>query len=281
MLKLGKALGDFAPGTGKDPAGVDPVALLGAGWIEIVGEENAHNSHPAQVTGDCLIITTRSSVWSQQLSYLADPIVAAVQKRLPDCGIAKVRFRVGRLHEARTVSSGRRAGTANPAATGGTPAANAQEALEHFKGAVADAQRAKRALGWKECSGCTALIAPDAGPFCTPCANARQLERERLVSRVLYEAPWLGFAGTERLIEGLTADEYSAIRHRLLAGWWDRLCRAQRNGKLSRDGSERMIASSYVMLKSERAPERIDPATVRNVLGQELHDFIYGTEQQK
>ena len=68
------------------------------------------------------------------------------------------------------------------------------------------------------------------------------------------------------------------IRHRLLVRWWDRLSRARLAGKLSRDGSERLIASSYVLLKSELAPERIGPATVRNVLGDELHELIYGSE---
>ena len=75
----------------------DPVALLGAAWGEIVGEENARNSHPAQLTGDTLIVTTASSVWSAQLSYLSEQIVAALRARLPRAMIDKVRFRVGKL----------------------------------------------------------------------------------------------------------------------------------------------------------------------------------------
>ena len=96
---------------------------------------------------------------------------------------------------------------------------------------------------------------------------------------MLYEAPWLGYAGTAKLIEGLHQDEYDAIRLRLLQRWWDRLTRARYHGKLSRDGAERLIASSYVLLKSELAPERLTPAIVRNVLGDELHDLLYVTTQ--
>ena len=95
MLKLAQALGAWSPGEGVGPS--DPVVLLGAAWSEIVGEENARNSHPAQLAGDTLMIVTASSVWSAQLSYLAEQIVAALQARVPRAGITKVRFRVGKL----------------------------------------------------------------------------------------------------------------------------------------------------------------------------------------
>jgi hypothetical protein len=283
MLKLGSALGDFKPGDKGSTSGVDPVALVAAGWSEIIGENNAANSRPSKLDGDTLVITTTSAARSETLAFNAELILAKLRARLPKAGIEKLRFVQGKVIAATTRTSASRRAAAGRATRPAeqAPSANADAALDRFRGAVTGAQRAKRELGWKECSGCPALVAPDAGPFCVPCANARNDERVRLVSRLLYEAPWLGFAGTAKLIEDLSADEYASIRHRLLAGWWDRLFRAKRGGKLSRDGSERMIASSYVLLKSERSPEQIDPALVRHVLGDELHAFIYGTEQEK
>jgi hypothetical protein len=147
--------------------------------------------------------------------------------------------------------------------------------LERFRQSVVEAERAKRARGWKGCADCTALIAPGSGLLCVSCAIAREAQRERLVSRLLYEAPWLGYAGTAALIEDLHRDEYDAIRRRLLQRWWDRLARARYHGKLSRDGAERLIASSYVLLKSELAPERLTPEIVRNMLGDELHQLLF------
>jgi hypothetical protein len=282
VLKLGTLLGEFGPGAKGSQTRLDPVGLLGAAWAEIVGENNAVSSRPSQVTDDALLVTTTSSARSETLALNAELILERVRARLPKAGIERLRFRVGKIAAATPTSHARRAGGRQNATTDAQPPPqNAQEALDRYRLSVASAQRAKRDRGWKECQRCNALVAPDTGPFCAPCANARSEERERLVSRLLYEAPWLGFNGTARLIEDVSADEYAGIRHRLLARWWDRLCRARRNGKLSRDGSERLLASSYVLLKSERAPERIDPATVRNVLGDELHEFIYGTEQKK
>jgi Dna[CI] antecedent, DciA len=279
MLKLAQALGAWSPGEGVGPS--DPVVLLGAAWSEIVGDENARNSHPAQLAGDTLMIVTASSVWSAQLSYLAEQIVAALQARVPRAGITKVRFRVGKL-PARGGSRSRAARVIenDRVQLSSEPAGDAGEALQRFRATVDSAERAKRARGWKECSGCTALIAPTSGLLCTTCEIAREAERERRISRLLFEAPWLGFAGTAKLIEDLRQDEYESIRRRLLSRWWDRLRRVRLAGTLSRDGAERLIASSYVLLKSELAPERLTPAIVRNVLGDDLHDLLYETVER-
>ena len=274
MLKLSAALDGWAPGDGMGPT--DPLVLLGAAWSEIVGEENARNSHPAEVRGDTLTVVATSSVWSTQLSYLHDRVLESVSARLPNAGIAKLRFRVGKLPSRGSYGGAKRViERRDTAAARSAPAADAAEALARFRESVAAAERAKRARGWKECLDCTALIAPGSGPLCVSCAIERDAQRQRLVSRLLYEAPWLGYAGTAALVEDLHRDEYDAIRRRLLQRWWDRLTRARYHGKLSRDGAERLIASSYVLLKSELAPERLTPAIVRNVLGDEIHDFIY------
>jgi Dna[CI] antecedent, DciA len=281
VLKLGNALGGWSPGEGGSAHATDPLVLLGAAWAELVGEAIARKSHPSKIEGDTLVIKTAGSGWSHALSCESPKIVAAIRARLPKAGIEKLRFRIGTITAPGSLSANRRVIGQAGSPHARPPAANADEALARLRSDVEAAERAKRARGWKECAGCTALIAPDSGSFCVTCNVTRNDERERLVSRLLFEAPWLGYAGTSGLVEGLTPDEYEGIRRRLLGRWWERLTRARLNKKLSRDGSERLIASSYVLLKSELGPERIGPATVRNVLGDELHELIYGTEQQE
>jgi hypothetical protein len=278
MLKLSSALDAWSPSDGQPSAAADPVVLLGAVWPEIVGEKVAQHSHPVQVAGETLIVATRSSAWSEQLSFLCEPVLAAIRARLPSAGIQKLRFRVGFTPRKGIQTSGKRVSTngwksrARRAASG-----SAAEALARFRTAVEAARRAKAARGWKECPGCSAPI-PPGGSFCVPCAHARADERERLVSRLLFEAPWLGYPGIAALVEEVAPEEYEAIRRRLLTRWWERLVRAARTGQMSRDRSERSIASSYVLLKSGLAPERVNAAVLRNVLGDDLHDLVYGTE---
>jgi predicted nucleic acid-binding Zn ribbon protein len=278
VLKLGDALGGWAPGEGDTRHATDPLVLLGAAWAEIVGATLAQKSHPSKIEGDTLVIKTAGSGWSHALSCESEKIVAAIRARLPKSGVEKLRFRIGTIAPSGSLSAPRRVIEKAVSRDQRDATANADEALARLRAGVEAAERAKRARGWKECSGCTALIAPDSGSLCVTCDLARNDERERRVSRLLFEAPWLGYAGTSSLVEGLSHDEYEGIRRRLLMRWWERLSRARMSGKLSRDGSERLIASSYVLLKSELAPEKIGPATVRNVLGDELHDLLYGSE---
>jgi hypothetical protein len=98
---------------------------------------------------------------------------------------------------------------------------------------------------------------------------------------LLFEAPWLGYNGTAALVDGLQEGEYERVRAQLLTRWWGMLVQARAANRLSRDGRERLIASSYVLLRSKIPPEQIIPATVRSILGDDLHDLIYVEQQEK
>ena len=278
MLKpLKAALGKWTP---RDAGGArDPAALLAAAWPEIVGDEVARNSHPIKIVDDMLVVVTRSSGWSQQLGYLSEHVVAAVRARLPRAGIAQLRFRVGSVPDrTRRPAAADDAPAPRRAAGSAPPAESAEQAVERFRAAIDERRRAKTAAGWKTCAGCAALIAPGEALLCITCINARAQERASATARLLFEAPWLGYPGTAELVEGLTYREYESIRAALLSRWWETLARAGAAKRLSRDGRERLVASSYVVLQSKLPPEEISPAIVRNALGDELHDLIYGTE---
>jgi len=274
MLKLSQAIGEWTPS--EKSALRDPLTLLAAGWADIVGAEVAANSAPVRLADGTLVVVTRSSAWSHQLSFLAERVLGAVGARLPGCGIERLRFRVGALPKR----SAPRAGSppAKPLRLPGeaVPSASAQEALAQFARHVESATRAKRSAGWKACDSCGALIDPSQRVSCAACSAARSEGRALAAARLLFEAPWLGFAGTAELVDGLNEREYERIRSRLLKRWWGMLECARVAGRLSRDDRERLVASSYVLLRSKLPPEEIMPATVRNVLGDELHELLYG-----
>jgi hypothetical protein len=278
LRALGEALHEWKP---TQTAAVDPISVIRAAWAEIVGGNIAANSRPAEIERDALMVVTRSNAWSQQLSFLSEKIVEALAARGVQPRIARLRFRVGKIAPAavkRAVRAQKRMESSDAVVEGDTvriPAKTAEEAMVRFREDVEGFWRAKRAAGWKECTQCGALIAPSARALCSTCAHAQVGDREGMVARLLYEVPWLGYDGVVKLVAGLTRGEYDGIRDRLLKRWWETLRRARYAGRLSRDGHERLVASSYVLLKSGIAPERIAPATVRNILGAELHDLIY------
>lgn len=273
MLKLGDALAGWNPA--QKGAAPEPLAMLEAGWHDIVGEEVARHSAPSRIANATLTITTQSSAWSHQLSFLSDQVLRAVDARLPAAGIRALRFRVGRLPQrAARLPRPRRAATLGEPPSQ-AQAADAAEALARFRRDVETRRRARLVQGWIECTGCAALLAPDGDALCSACVAARTQELRSATARLLFEAPWLGCAGTIALIDGLQGKEYERIRNEVLAHWWRVLAQARARKRLSRDGRERLIASSYVLLQSKLPPGEILPATVRSILGDELHDLLY------
>jgi Dna[CI] antecedent, DciA len=275
MLKLSKILAGWSPAEAANAH--DPVALLEAGWREIVGDDVARNSRPVRIAEGTLTITTRSSAWSHQLSFLAEHVLRAVKARVPGTNVAQLRFRVGRLSEQtpRRISPRPLARSPRPARPRGE-AASPAEALARFREEVEGRRQLRRKQGWNECESCAALVAPGAPELCAACRSTRTQALAAATARLLYEAPWLGFAGTAALVDGLKEADYERVRSRMLAHWWGMLARARATRRIARDGRERLVASSYVLLQSKLPPEAIMPATVRSILGEELHDLLYG-----
>lgn len=276
MRRLAQALGAWRP-QALHPD--DPLAVLQAEWAQIVGDDVAANTRPSEIVRDALLVVTRSSAWSQQLAFLSERVLRAVQERSGD-SIRSLRFRVGRLRDASGPAPARRhrAPKKSAATRNLEPAPTLEAALERFRADVAAAQRAKTAAGWKECVRCGVRTHTAPGPFCVPCGNAHAQERNAQVARLLFEAPWLGYAGIAQLVPQLSRQEYEAVRMALLRRWKDTLERIRRSVRPRVTTRERSIASSYVLLKSELEPDKIAPAVVRDLLGDELHDIFYGTE---
>ncbi|HEY6326949.1 MAG TPA: DUF721 domain-containing protein [Candidatus Cybelea sp.] len=277
MLKLSRVLSGWEPAVGA--ADREPLVLLEAVWPDIVGAQVARNSRASRITNGTLTVTTRSNAWSHQLSLLSEQVLRAIAARMPKAGVQRLRFRVGRLPQADAAPPAR-APHVRPRDRGARPyAASTAEAIARFREEVEANGLAKRAEGWKACAGCGALVPPDGGRVCMACGNEIRRRRAEATARLLFDAPWLGYSGTAALVEGLRQEEYEGIRAQLLTRWWSMLVQARAAKRLSRDGRERLVASSYVLLRSKVPPEEILPATVRNVLGDELHDLIYAEQR--
>lgn len=257
----------------------DPLSVLQAEWAQIVGDDVAAQTRPAEIVRDALVVVTRSSAWSQQLAFLSERVLHAVQERA-GVSIRTLRFRVGRVRESAGGGMPRRRRTdrKKPAVRAAEAAVSLEAAIDRFRADVAASQRAKAAAGWKECARCGARTHTASGPFCVPCANVHAQERDAQVARLLFEAPWLGYAGIAPLVRGLTPQEYESVRLALLRRWKDTLERIRRSARPRVTTRDRSIASSYVLLKSQLEPEKIAPAVVRDLLGDELHDIFYGNE---
>jgi hypothetical protein len=257
-------------------AGGDPLSVISAAWVGIVGARVAQDSAPLELSGDALIVATRSSAWSQQLQFLAPQILERIQELAVGRALTRLHFRTGKL--ARSRKAGPRAGAVaaprSPAGPAPTAAADETEALERLRRRVADARRNALAT----CANCSAPI--ERGSLCAPCEGSVQALRRTALERLLFNAPWLAPEEIRLQVRDAGRDEIEAARRALLQRWWLVLERARRAARdLTR--RERSIASSYVLLQSGLAPDRMTPAIVRNLLGDELEAQLSGAVVSK
>ncbi len=237
-----------------------------------MGERVAENAAPLELAGSTLIVTTRSSAWSNQLHLLAPQILSGLAALPEGRKIERIAFRVGTVRRPARSAGARAATAARPRGSEPPPAADAREALERLRRRVA----ALRGRAPRVCDGCGIPLEDDGPGLCAPCAGALERTRSEAVQRILFAAPWLAFGEIRAQVEGLDRAEYDRARRQLLQRWWTTLQRARFAKRLSSGHRERAIASSYVLLQSGLAPDRITPAVVRNLLGDELEALLWG-----
>ena len=276
LEKMGDSLAGWVP-RGL-PAG-DPLVAIRTAWSEIVGADTARAAQPVAIEGDTLIVLTNSSAWSHQLSFLSMEIVRSLRTLPGGRGIARLRFRVGARKAAASAPGGvkRRANPDRPARVGlVVPPSSPEEALARFRSRVESRTRSLIDAGWTTCGTCGVAA---EGPLCAPCAGKELQARAAATERLMFDAPWLGYAATAELVGGLAVADFEVIRKRMLSRWWDVLVRARARKAVSLDRREASIASSYLLLHTGWEPDRITPAVARNLLGDEIFTLVFGEKQ--
>ncbi len=276
MLKLGAVLDGWRP---KPGPGSDPLVAARAAWPELVGADVARAAQPVAIERDeVLVVLTSSSAWSHQLAFLEPEIVRGLRLLPETRGLARLRFRVGKLRRPANAPGGpggpRRAGS-DPAAE--APARTLDDALARLRRAVERTRNEHRSRGGAFCALCEAPVDPGTA-MCRPCRDDGERRRRFACERLLFEAPWLSSEDVLALVDGLTPEAYDATRRALLKSWWDELWRANKLHKLRQPLDRvrlRKLASSFVLLETQIDPNRLemDSAVRKNALG-ELYDFV-------
>lgn len=247
----------------------DPLSAISGAWPEIAGAHAARHSVALEIDGETLLVATRSSAWSEQLQLLTPQIIERLRDFAPGLQLAALRFRTGLPRNARSARGmvprpALRYVRSEPAPD---PAIDENEALDRLRRRINGARRRVGAM----CRTCGAPVLAEG--VCAPCRGAGEAARSAELERLLYSAPWLSLEELSEFLSGVDEDRYERSRRNLLQRWWIVLERARR-GRRALSAHERRIASSYVLLQSGLAPERVTPAVVRNLLGEELESQL-------
>ena len=266
----------------------DETSAVSAAWPEAVGADVARRTRAGKLREGVLTVYTAGSTWSHQLTFLAPSIVAELNTRCPGAHIKRLRFVIAtgrtkamldglvRAPQQAVRSAGAAATT--EAAVDETPD-EAEDVVRRLRKRQAALDRRRQRDGWTRCRSCGNWMPPsrDVAEPCAVCASAERRAADGRIERVLVNAPWL--SGAEVVAHAADADPAAIdrVRRRLLARWEEQIhamrARLRRGALLAAD---RVVAWSYLMLRSGVQQHRIGRAVVSDALGDDWADALCG-----
>jgi hypothetical protein len=270
----------------------DPSAIVGAVWPDAVGPDVARRTRPGKLRDGVLTVYTAGSTWSHQLTFLAPAIVAELNALSPSAGVQRLRFVVAsgatKAHldglARPSAARGREAGRVR---AGDTPAVD--DDAENAEDIVARLRRRQQALdrrrereGWRRCTYCGAWRNPAnnagvADDACAVCAEEARSAADNRIEHILTSAPWLRQGAVASHIADADDAAYDRVRRRMLSRWEEQIFLARR--RLRRNelhATDRVVAWSYLMLRTGMQQHVIGRAVVADALGEDWADTLVG-----
>jgi len=262
----------------------DEASAVGAVWAEAVGEDVARRTRSGRLREGVLTVYTAGSTWSHQLTFLAPSIIAELNARCPGARVKRLRFIVaaGRMKAmldgfVRTPKT--RVAQVDAAAAAVDDASDdAEDVIRRLRRRQQALDRRRQRDGWTRCSSCSNWKPPsDAAQACAVCTAAAQRAADGRIERVLVSAPWLRADDVASHVEDGDAESIERVRRRLLARWDEQIfamrARLRRHALLAAD---RVLAWSYLMLRSGTQQHLIGRAVVADALGDDWADALCG-----
>ena len=280
MKPLNAILEKWEPGEVR----ADEGSVVTSVWSDAVGEDVARRTRAGRLRDGVLTVYTAGSTWSHQLTFLAPSIVAELNARCPGAHVKRLRFVVaaGRMKAMldgliRTPKPR----TARPVEGPSIPVDDAPDDAEDVVRALRKRQQAldrrRQRDGWTHCPSCGNWMPPnrDLSEPCAVCAAAEQRAADGRIERVLVNAPWLRADDVASHVKDTDATSIERVRQRLLARWEEQIfamrARLRRHALLAAD---RVVAWSYLMLRSATQQHLIGRAVIADALGDEWADAL-------
>lgn len=285
--RLSAILEGWRPASGGG-ADMDLTPAVAVAWGDAVGPDVARRTRPGKLRDGVLTVYTASSAWSHQLTFLAPTIVAELNRRCLAAPVTRLRFTVA-AGQIKAMLDGLTRKT--PPARADVRSVDREEievdtAADDVESIVARLRRRQKALdrrreraGLVRCDACgtwsTAPRRKDAP--CETCAESARRATDVRIERVLTNAPWLRAHDVGSHVAGTSDAAYDRVKRSLLSRWEEQLFAAQR--RLRRKDllpADRVLAWSYLMLRSGMQQHVIGRAVVADVLGDAWADALVG-----
>ena len=263
----------------------DAQSAIAVAWPDVVGADVARRTRVGKLQDNVLTVYTAGSTWSHQLTFLAPSIVAELGVRCPQARVTRLRFVVasGRT-KALLDGLARRVATADaprPVARTETPvddaADDAEDIVRRLRRRQLALDRRRERDGWTRCERCGVWMEPaiQMHPVCDLCTGSARQALDNHIERMLAGAPWLKAADVIAHSADVDERAFERVRRRLLSRWEEQLFAARaRLRRLALHATDRVVAWSYLMLRSGKQQHEIGRAVVADALGEQWADAL-------
>ncbi len=180
MQGLGRFLGDSLKALDLESRIREQTALVV--WDEVVGKQVSSAAQPDFVRDGRLFVTTKSAVWSNELTFLKADMVSRLNKRIGSNAVKDIVFKVGKVtrqRKPRADAAGAEsvdlAGISLSDAENEQLGAVVESVPSDMAGRVRNLletavrlEKWKRSQGWTECSSC-GVLQNDPDGICPVC----------------------------------------------------------------------------------------------------------------
>ncbi|SDF53996.1 DciA family protein [Sporolituus thermophilus] len=239
-------------------------------WREIVGDDIAAHARPAAVERGTLILVVTSSVWSHHLSTMKQVLLDKINAFLGDKVIVAIRFQAGYFKDCPNYDENGEIQEEPPLAyklRAIRLEADEVKKAQEMVTAIADEQlrscllrlllkdfaytKLKRLSGWRPCAGCGVLCRPEH-KYCVACGIAEKDRRQREITGILQEAPWLTYTELKEYFPCSAYEYYQAKKHLI-----NKLLANVKSGQ-----ADKLTAATVVMLATGQRPQDLDQGMI-------------------
>lgn len=203
-------------------------SILKARWSEVVGEM-AKKSTPLYIREGILYSLVEGPVFLQHMNMNKNNYLQKANRVLKGKYLQDMRFKVGKIsleeyfHEENIVEDEGSEVLLTPEeieeirrSSEDIPDAETRERIIHLKEESLKRDKFLLRKGYKKCVACGTPHERSRGELCRICENKRVKDREENVFKIFSKNPYTGFEEMEKLISGITRDEYKKYKDKKL-----------------------------------------------------------------
>ena len=251
-------------------------------WERIVGPDIAHHIRPVRVSFQTLFLTSKNSVWANQLMLMQTEILQKINAFIGEFCVKEIRFcrddgkekleesvvpEPDFGHEFRKIILTPEEKKKAVLLCNQTRDQGLRMSLQHLYEKQLRWEKLEKKHAWHPCKSCSVLCEPDR-EYCVSCERKIRKEKEKKIRSILLEIPWARYSEIHQYVD-CSPDMVNVQRARLLQ---------EMAARVPQGDKESLRAKTLVMMYRSIPPEQLTEEKLQRSLYALRGDLCYNAE---